>query len=143
MTSIATVHMLDRFVPELECYLLIDEIGCYLIAEGLLSNEDYLMLVNRTSKKVAVVELLQIVKRKGPDSLRRFLHALHRSFTEPSTPHEGHKHLYELIQDSLSSAHMHSLKKQKSRSVWSLLKRNRNSKSNKVVYNLCIQLVCT
>ena len=136
MTSIAAVHILDKFVPELERYLLIDEIGCYLIPEGLLSYEDYLMLVNRPSKKVAVVELLQIVKRKGPDSMQRFLRALHRSCTEPSTPHEGHNHLYDLIQDSMSSAHMHSLKKQKSKSVWSLWKRNKNSKSSKVVCNL-------
>ena len=140
MTS--TVHILDRFVPELERYLLIDEIGCYLIAEGLLSNEDYLMLVGRPSKKVAVVELLQMVKRKEPDSLQRFLHALHRSCTDSSTPHEGHNHLYELIQASISSAHMHPLKKRKSKSVLSsVLKWNKNSKSNKVVYNPCTQLV--
>ena len=142
MTSIATVHILDRFVPELQRYLLIDEIGCYLIAEGLLSNEDYLTLVNHTPKRVAVVELLQIVKRKGPDSLQRFLYALDRSCTEPPTPHEGHNHLYELIQEGISSAHMHSLKK-KSKSPWSLFKRNKHSKSNKVVYNVCTRLVCT
>ena len=131
MTS--TVHILDRFVPELERFLLIEDIGCYLIAEGLLSNEDYLMLVRRTSKKEAVVELLQMVKRKGPDSLQSFLYALNRACTESSTPHEGHNHLYDLIQDSIRSAHMQPLKKQRSKSIFSL-KRNKSSKSSKVVY---------
>jgi len=128
------VHILDRFVPELEHYLLIEDIGCYLIPEGLLSNEDYLMLTRRTSKKEAVVELLQKVKEKGPDCLQRFLHALYRSCTESPTPHQGHQHLWELFQASLSGPHL--LKKQKSKSISSLLswpKRNRSrSKSSKV-----------
>ena len=124
------VHILDRFVPELERYLLIEDIGCFLIAEGLLSNDDYLALVRRTSKKEAVVELLQLVKRKGPDCLQSFLHALHRSCTETSTPHQGHIHLWELFQTSKSGAH--PLKKHKSKSLLSLIKWNKNSKSNKV-----------
>ena len=129
MTSTEVVHMLDRFVPELERFLLIEDIGCYLIAEGLLSNEEYLVLIRRTSKKEAVVELLQLVKRKGPDSLQSFLHALYRSCTESSTPHQGHNHLWELFQANMSSAQ--PLKKQKSKSVLSFLTAKWN-KSNKV-----------
>lgn len=128
------VHILDRFVPELERYLLIEDIGCYLIPEGLLTSEEYLVLTKRDSKKEATVELLQKVKEKGPDCLQSFLHALRRSCTENPTPHQGHQHLWELFQASLSGPHL--LKKQKSKSVLSLLswaKRNKSrSKSSKV-----------
>lgn len=120
------VHILDRFVPELERYLQIEDIGCYLIPEGLLSNDEYLVLVRCASKKEAVVELLQKVKRKGPDSFQGFLHALHRSCTENPTPHQGHQHLWDIFQASMSSPHL--LKKQKSKSLMSLFKRNKSKK---------------
>ena len=127
------VHILDRFVPELQQYLLIEDIGSYLIAEGLLSGDDYLMLTKRTSNKEAVVELLHLVRKKGPDCLESFLNALRRSCTEATTPHQGHLYLWELFQANRSEAQ--PLKKQKSRSLLSLLsitKHNKNSKSNKV-----------
>ena len=143
MTELEVVHILDRFVPELQQYLLIEDIGSYLIAEGLLSGDEYLMLTKHSSKKAAVVELLQLVKSKGPDCLQSFLHALHRSSTETFPPHQGHLHLRKLIQTSMSNiqhgAQLQPLKKQKSKSVLSLLsrnKRNENTTSNQV------QLIC-
>ena len=127
------VHMLDRFLPELQSYLIIDDIGPYLIADGLLSPEDYLMLTERSPKKRAVVEMMQLVKRKGPDSLQRFLNGLDRSCASNST-HGGHIHLQKLFQDNIStsSTHQHLIKKQKSRPMSSLLPWNKHSKSNKV-----------
>ena len=112
------MHILDRFVPELERYLLIEDIGCFLIAEGLLSNDDYLTLVRCTSKKEAVIELVQLIKSKGPDCIQSFLHALQRSCTETSTPYQGHLHLWELLQANRSGAH--TLKKKKSISLYIL-----------------------
>ena len=125
------VHILDKFLPELENYLMIDDIGCFLVSEGLLSTEDYLVLTKCSSKKQAVVEMLQLVKRKGPDSIQSFLHGLYRSCTEASTPHQGHIHLWQLF----TGTNLHPAKKQKSKSVLSLLtkaKRSKHSKSNKV-----------
>ena len=125
------VHILDRFLPELENYLMVDDIGCYLVSEGLLSTDDYLMLTKCSSKKQAVVEMLQLVKRKGPDSLQRFLNGLHRSCTEAPTPHQGHIHLLQLF----TGTNLHPAKKQKSKSVLSLLtkaKWNKHSRSKKV-----------
>ena len=66
------VHILDRFVPELQQYLLIEDIGSYLIAEGLLSGDDYLMLTKRTSNKEAVVELLHLVRKKDLTAWKAF-----------------------------------------------------------------------
>ena len=140
------VHTLDRFVPELERYLVIEDIGCFLIAEGLLNNDEYLTLVRYSSKKKAVVDLLHLIKSKGPDCMKSFLHALQRSCTETSTPHQGHLHLWELFQTNITMTDSHPLKKQKSKSILSLFgrtKRNKNSKHkvNKGIDRCCILVV--
>ena len=130
------VHILDRFAPELQEYLLIDEIGSFLIAEGLLSGDDYLVLTKRTSKKKAVVELIKLIKSKGPDCMQSFLHALQRSCTETSAPHQGHLHLWELFQTNITMTDSLPLKKQKSKSVLSLLGRTKRNKNSRHKVNL-------
>ena len=135
MKSTEVVHLLDKFAPELQEYLLIDEIGPYLIAEGILTGEDYLLLTKHTSKEKTIVELLQLIKSKGPDCIQSFLHALYQSCMETSTPHQGHLHLWELFQTNITMTDLHPLQKQKSKSILSLLtriKRTKNFKSDKV-----------
>ena len=125
------VDILDRFLPELQSYLIIDDISPFLIAEGLFSMEDYLVLTERNPKKRAVVEMMQLVKRKGPDSLQSFLRGLDRSCAANST-HGGHIHLQKLFQAYISGTQQHLSKKQKSKSMLSLLPWSKHSRSNKV-----------
>jgi len=133
--ALSDVHMLDRFVPELERYLLVDDIGIYLISEGLLSLEEYHTIVkSTTSRREAVMELLCRIKRKGPNVFHIFLQALQRSITESSSPHQGHVELWELLQSRAVNMQGEQLLKRRSKSVSSLLGRftKRRSKTSKV-----------
>ena len=140
MASIEDVHILDRFAMEFKEYLLIEEIAPYLIAEGVLSGDDYLLLNKCTPQRRKNVELMQLIKSKGPDCMQRFLHALYRSCTELSTPHQNHFHLWELLQTNINVSDAYPLKKQKSKSHF---KRKKSSKSNKVHIKCSLMYICT
>jgi len=136
--ALLDVHMLDRFIPELERYLLVEDIGIYLISEGLLSLEEYQTIVNYASRREAVVELLHRIKRKGPNVFHIFLQALQRSIKESSPPHQGHVELWDLLQSRVGMQSGEQLLKRKSKSVSSLLGHfaKRRSKTDKVSVDL-------
>jgi len=124
-----SIHILDRLIPELEANIQLDDLGIYLISEGLISGEEHLMLAKCPSRTEAVIELVQKIKRKGPCSLQSFLAALRRSCNDMVPPHMGHVHLLELFQSNINDSQLS--KQAKSRSKLSLFgwpKRGRKAK---------------
>ena len=124
-----SVHILDRLIPELEANVQLDDLGIYLISEGLITGEEHLMLARCPSRTEAVIELVQKIKRKGPSSLQCFLTALRRSCNDTVPPHMGHVHLLELFQSNINDSQLS--KQTKSKSKLSLLgwtKRGRKAK---------------
>jgi len=124
------VPLLDRFVPEMQNYLLIENIGGFLIAGGLLNGDKYLALTKSTSRREAVVDLLQKVKR-APDSLNIFLHALERCCNEITPPHQGHEELLRMFREAQGKANT-KVQRKKSKSSSLLNWAKKRTKSHKV-----------
>lgn len=126
-----SIHILDRLIPELETNVQLDDLGVYLISEGLITGEEHLMLARCPSRTEAVIELVQKIKRKGPCSLQSFLTALRRSCNDTVPPHMGHVHLLELFQSNIDASQL--TKETKSKSKLSLLAWTRRGKKTKKV----------
>lgn len=126
-----SIHILDRLIPELEANIQLDDLGIYLISEGLITGEEHLMLVKCPSRTEAVIELVQKIKRKGPCSLQCFLAALRRSCNDTVPPHMGHVHLLELFQSNINDSQLS--KQPKSKSKLSLLGWTKRGKKAKKV----------
>ena len=126
-----SVHILDRLIPELEANVQLDDLGVYLISEGLITGEEHLMLARCPSRTEAVIELVQKIKHKGPCSLQSFLTALRRSCNNTVPPHMGHVHLLELFQSNIDDTQLP--KQTKSKSVLSLLGWTKRGKKVKKV----------
>ena len=126
-----SVHILDRLIPELEANVQLEDLGVYLISEGLITGEEHLMLARCPSRTEAVIELVQKIKRKGPCSLQSFLTALRRSCNDTVPPHMGHIHLLEVFQSNINASQL--TKESKSKSKLSLLAWTRRGKKAKKV----------
>ena len=126
-----SIHILDRLIPELQANVQLDDLGVYLISEGLISGEEHLMLAKCPSRTEAVIQLVQKIKRKGPCSLQSFLAALRRSCNDTVPPHMGHVHLLELFQSNINDSELS--KQTKSKSKVSLLGWTRRGRKAKKV----------
>ena len=93
-------ELFDHFLPLLDKYFPIDEVGPYLIQARLLTRSEYLALKKddgrglfRKKSASRAIKMVEMVVAKGPGSFTRFFETIRTCLIDTNYEHTGLEHI--------------------------------------------------